>query len=46
MMEGIDVLIIEQAGIRRRLILNMTDLRRHIISLFSQHVQKIYDPPD
>ena len=46
MMEGIDVLLIEESGTRRRFILNMTDLRRQIICLFSQHVQKIYDPPD
>jgi hypothetical protein len=43
MLEGIDVLSIEQAGVRRRLILNLTDLRRQILSLFSSHVQKIYD---
>ncbi len=46
MMEGIDVLLIEQSGIQRRFILNMTNLRRQIISLFSHHVQKIYIPPD
>ena len=46
MMEGIDVLLIEESGTRRRFILNLTDLRRQIICLFSQHVQKIYDPPD
>jgi transposase len=43
MLEGIDVLYIEQAGVRRRLILNLTDLQRQILSLFSPHVQKIYD---
>jgi len=42
-MEGIDVLTIEQAGIHRRLILNLTDLRRQILNLFSPHVRKIYD---
>lgn len=43
MLEGIDVLYIEQAGVRRRLILNLTNLRRQILSLFSSHVQKIHD---
>lgn len=43
MLEGIDVLYIEQAGVRRRLILNLTELRRRILGLFSPHVQKIYD---
>jgi len=42
MLEGIDVLIVEQAGIRRTLILNLTDLRKHILSLFSPHVRIIY----
>ncbi|MCI0352644.1 MAG: IS1634 family transposase, partial [Acidobacteriales bacterium] len=45
MLEGIDVLYIERAGVRQRLILNLTDLRRQILSLFSPHVQKIYDLP-
>jgi hypothetical protein len=45
MLEGIDVLYIEQAGVRRRLILNLTELRRQILSLFSPHVRKIYDLP-
>ena len=43
MMEGIDILIIEQAGFRRRLLLNMTDIRWQIINLFSIHVQKLYN---
>lgn len=43
MMEGIDILIIEQAGFRRRLLLNMTDVRWQIINLFSVHVQKLYN---
>jgi transposase len=42
MLEGVDVLYIEQAGVRRRLILNLTELRRQILPLFSPHVQKIY----
>jgi transposase len=45
MLEGVDVLYIEQAGIRQRLILNLTDLRRQILGLFSPHVRKIYDLP-
>ncbi len=43
MMEGIDILIIEQAGIRRRLLLNMTEIRWQIVNLFSVHVQKLYN---
>lgn len=43
MMEGIDVLIIAQSGLRRRLILNMTEVRWQIVRLFSSHVQKFYD---
>jgi transposase len=46
MMEGIDVLTIEQAGIHRRLILNLTDLRRQILNLFSPSVRKIYNLPE
>ena len=45
MLEGIDVLYLEQAGVRHRLILNLTDLRRRILTLFSPHVRKIYDLP-
>jgi transposase len=45
MLEGIDVLYIEQAGVRRRLILNLTELRRQILCLFSPYVRKIYDLP-
>jgi transposase len=45
MLEGIDVLYLEQAGVQQRLILNLTDLRRQILSLFSPHVRKIYDLP-
>jgi transposase len=44
MMEGIDILIIEQAGIRRHLLLNMTEIRWQIVNLFSIHVQKLYNP--
>ncbi|MGJ3239225.1 MAG: IS1634 family transposase, partial [Anaerolineae bacterium] len=43
MMEGIDVLIIEETGFRRRLLLNMTEIRWQIINLFSVHVQKLYN---
>lgn len=43
MMEGIDILIINQVGHQRRLLLNMTDLRCQIINLFSIHVQKLYN---
>jgi len=43
MMEGIDILIIEHAGFRRRQLLNMTDIRWQIINLFSIHVQKLYN---
>lgn len=42
MMEGVDLLIVEQAGRRRRLLLNMTDVRWQIIDLFGHHVQKFY----
>ncbi|MGJ3237353.1 MAG: IS1634 family transposase [Anaerolineae bacterium] len=43
MMEGIDVLIIEETGFRRRLLLNMTEVRWQIVNLFSVHVQKLYN---
>ena len=43
MMEGIDILIIDQADFRRRVLLNMTDIRWQIINLFSIHVQKLYN---
>ena len=43
MMEGIDILIIEKTGFRRRLLLNMTDIRWQIVNLFSVHVQKLYN---
>ncbi len=43
MMEGIDILIIDQAGIRQQLLLNMTDVRWQIVNLFSHHVQKLYN---
>ena len=43
MMEGIDVLIIEHTGFRRRLLLNMTGVRWQIVNLFSVHVQKLYN---
>ena len=42
MMEGIDILIIDQAGFRQRVLLNMTDVRWQIVNLFSNHVQKLY----
>lgn len=42
MMEGVDLLIVEQAGVRRRLLLNMTDVRWQIIDLFGHHVWKFY----
>ena len=43
MMEGIDLLIIEEAGFRRRWVLNMTEVRWQIVNLFSVHVQKLYN---
>lgn len=43
MMEGVDILTIEQGGIRQQLILNLTDLRKQIVMLFGPHVQKLYD---
>ncbi len=43
MMEGVDVLIIEQRGVQQRLILNLTDLRKQIVMLFGPHVRKLYD---
>jgi transposase len=43
MMEGIDLLIIDSSGFRRRLLLNMTDVRWQIVRLFSHHVHKLYD---
>jgi transposase len=43
MMEGVDVLIVERGGVRQRLILNLTDLRRQIIMLFGPHIRKLYD---
>ena len=43
MMEGVDVLTIDQSGQRQQLILNLTDLRRQIIMLFGPHVRKLYD---
>ena len=43
MLEGIDVLIVDHAGNRRTLILNLTDLRKHILSLFSPQVRIIYN---
>ncbi|MDZ7705480.1 MAG: IS1634 family transposase [Trueperaceae bacterium] len=42
MMEGVDLLITEQAGLRRRWLLNMTDVRWQIIDLFGHHVRKLY----
>lgn len=43
MIEGIDILNIEHAGLRRRLLLNMTGVRWQIVHLFSIHVQKFYN---
>ena len=43
MMEGIDILLIEQTGFRRRILLNMTDVRWQIVNLFSVHVRKLYN---
>lgn len=43
MMEGIDLLLIEQQYFRQRLVLNMTDVRWQIVNLFSHHVQKFYN---
>jgi transposase len=43
MMEGIDVLVIEQHEFRQRVLLNMTDLRWQVVNLFSIHVQKLYN---
>jgi len=43
MMEGIDVLIIDQDGIQQRLILNLNDIRKQIVRLFGRHVRKLYD---
>ena len=45
MFEGIDVLIVLEERQQRRLIVNLTDLHRQILSYFSEHVRKIYDPP-
>ncbi|MDZ7706212.1 MAG: IS1634 family transposase [Trueperaceae bacterium] len=42
MMEGVDLLVTEQAGLRRRWLLNMTDVRWQIIDLFGHHVRKLY----
>lgn len=43
MMEGIDILIIEETRFRRRVLLNMTEIRWQIVNLFSIHVQKLYN---
>ena len=43
MMEGIDILVIEEPGFRRRWVLNMTEVRWRIVNLFSVHVQKLYN---
>lgn len=43
MMEGIDLLIIDHATFRQRLLLNMTEVRWQIVNLFSIHVQKLYN---
>ena len=43
MMEGVDVLTVEQGGVQQRLILNLTDLRKQIVMLFGPHIRKLYD---
>ncbi len=43
MMEGVDVLTIEQRGVQHQFMLNLTDLRKQIIMLFGPHVRKLYD---
>jgi transposase len=43
MMEGVDVLIIEQGDTQQWLILNLTDLRKQIVRLFGPHVRKLYN---
>ena len=43
MMEGVDVLIIENQDFRQHLVLNMNEIRWRIVVLFSPHVQKLYD---
>ena len=45
MFEGISILHIEQTGVKRRLVLNMSDLHRQILSYFSEHVRKFYETP-
>jgi hypothetical protein len=44
--EGIDVVWLEQQGQPIRLIVNVTDLHRHILRFFSHHVRKIYILPN
>lgn len=44
--EGIDVVWLEQQGQQLRLIVNLTDLHRHILGFFSQHVREIYILPN
>ena len=41
MFEGVDVLNLEQGGVRQHLILNLTELHEQILRLFSPHVRKI-----
>ena len=45
MFEGIDLLYIEQAGVKRRLVLNLSEVHRQILSYFSAHVRKFYETP-
>jgi len=44
--EGIDVVFLEHNGRRVRLIVNLTDLHRHILNFFSQHIRKFYILPN
>jgi transposase len=40
--EGIDVLLVQEGGQQRELILNLRDIHHRILAFFSLHVQKIY----
>ena len=43
MMEGVDVPTIAQGDTPKRVILNLTDLRKQIVRLFGPHIRKLYD---
>lgn len=45
MFEGISILHIQQTGVKRRRVLNLSDLHRQILSYFSDHVRKFYETP-